>query len=226
METGTQDKGDEHAGAKSLDLSFLWMIPLLLLAQIRAAFSNHAQRVKALRGRELGGDPEQRWQELRQCEWLMRFFLSRNARRLLAGEAIDLADRRAPWAPADWTPPRPKTDDELCLRFAFLARIWSDPERYIRRMARRMRAASRNVAMAAPSTPADSPPATAPDVAVIRPAACSTTAIRAPPQRGLKRRKTISSPWLAPARSRRRALTHPWRDSLLPSHRSAAARCA
>ena len=142
MATADQDRTERedepHAGDHGLDLSLLWLLPLLLLAQLMATFSGHAVRVRALRGRELAGDPEEHWENLREGEWGTRVFLARNAERLLAGQAIDLENRRAPWAPADWTPPRPRTSDELCLRFAFLARFWADPEAHIRRHAQRL----------------------------------------------------------------------------------------
>jgi hypothetical protein len=168
----------------------------LLLAQLMAAFSGEARRVKALRGRRLAGDPEEHWENLRQCEWMMRVFRARNAERLLAGQAIDLENRRAPWAPDDWTPPRPKTSDELCLRFAFIARFWADPEAHIRRHAQRLaRARARRVYAIDPENPTWTIPswmnpswtilaATRPTLEVLSAPGSSGERIRAPPGSG------------------------------------------
>jgi len=131
-----------------LELSQLWMLPLILLRIILAAFETDRADLKELRRRKaLRGNWQAQFEDLRQAEWGVRYLLACEARRFLAGEPIDIAHMMVPWAPADWRPPMPHSPEAMCLRFEDAARFHADPESFIRRHAARIAAqAKRNAA--------------------------------------------------------------------------------
>jgi len=124
-----------------LELSQLWMLPLILLRILLAAFETDRADLKELRRRKaLRGSWQTHYEDLRQAEWGVRYLLARKARRFLAGEPIDIAHMMVPWAPADWRPPMPHSPEAMCLRFEDAARFHADPESFIRRHAARIAA--------------------------------------------------------------------------------------
>jgi hypothetical protein len=123
-----------------LELDQLWMLPLILLQMICAWFADERQALKRLRDRTPRGDlwREHYW-SLRQCEWDIRVMLAEGARRILAGEAIDLPAILIPPPPEGWRPAMPQSSRAMCLRFEDVAAFHADPEAFITRHAARLK---------------------------------------------------------------------------------------
>jgi hypothetical protein len=168
---------------QGFDLSLLWLWPILLLQVMLETFAGHAVQLKALRKRKPApADWSLHVENLRIAEWASRAYIAGHARRLLAGEAIDLADARVPIAPPDWRRPEPRSMSELILRFEALTRLHANPmraiERYVRRLAATVRAADPRQAGVSSAPPAEGAPCVLP-AAPITPS--WTLGIRAPP---------------------------------------------
>ena len=139
-----------------LELSQLWMLPLILLRIILAVFEADRADLKELRRRKaLRGNWQAHYEDLRQVEWGVRYLLAREARRFLAGEPIDITCMMVPLAPGGWRPPMPQSPEAMCLRFEDAARFHADPESFIRRHAARIAAQAKRDA--APEDASGSP---------------------------------------------------------------------
>ena len=136
----------------------LWMLPLILFRMICDFFQDEKAALKRLRHRtpKTGAWQAHYW-DLRVCEWRIRIVLAEGAKRLLAGETIDLSSLVVPPMPEDWLPPMPASSRAMCLRFEDVANFHADPEAFIRRHAQRLAAqADRPAAPPAAAVPAAS----------------------------------------------------------------------
>jgi hypothetical protein len=164
-----------------LEPSQLWMLPILLLQMMAAVFLGHAARLKRLRRRP---PRTNKWTtcywDLRLCEWSIEVVLAEGARRLLAGNPIDLDSIRIPPPPETWLPAMPRSARDMSLRFEATARFHADPESFIRRHAARIAAQARRDAE--PSTTSSCISTTTIPVAAISTSTstCALARIRAP----------------------------------------------
>jgi hypothetical protein len=128
----------------SLELSQLWMLPVLLLQMICSYFSGEKAALKRLRTKSLDLDKlHAHSRDLRRCEWDIRVILAEGARRLLAREPINLPAIPIPPMPEGWAASPPSSARAMSLRFEHVAAFHADPERFIRRNALRILAAIR-----------------------------------------------------------------------------------
>ncbi len=124
-----------------LEPSQLWMLPILLFQIMAALFTDYAHKLKRLRRRK---PPRSRkWQscyaDLCRCEYSIDVILAEGARRLLAGQPLDLESIVIPPPPSDWRPESmPRSAHDMSLRFEATALFHADPEAFIRRHAARI----------------------------------------------------------------------------------------
>lgn len=167
---------------QGVDLSLLWLWPVLLFHALLQAFATDAHKLKALRRKKQRySNPQWRIhvENLRLTEWEVRAYISGHALRQLAGQPVDLSDGLVPPPPPDWTRPEPKSASELIRRFEAIARIYADPRRAIARYLRRR---ARRTASPSPTTtiPAMSPPMSGASTTILR-SSSPDPRIRAPP---------------------------------------------
>lgn len=124
-----------------LELSQLWMLPILLFQILASLFVDYARKLKRLRRRTPRSD---RWMasyaDLCRCEWSIEVILAEGARRFLAGKPLDLDSIRIPPPPPHWQPAFPRSARDMSLRFEATALFHADPEAFIRRHAARITA--------------------------------------------------------------------------------------
>lgn len=190
-----ESKAEAHDG---FDLSQLWLLPLLLLAQVLAVFAGHADKLKAMR-RRVRAMPEA-WTDfipgLLTAEWHIRSLTASGVEILMSGQELDIRDLvLTEDMPSGYQLPIPASAWEAHRRMEAIARFHADPETFIRRQAQRL--AKRIAAAKAGSVhPVASETAAAAAAAVFsasgsgRPDPCAPTlvhtpslGIRAPPDR-------------------------------------------
>jgi hypothetical protein len=143
---------ESPAPAEGFSLSDLWMLPILLLALIFETFSRHLASLKQMRrSRPFRKDWQSFYPDLRKCEWAIHCFCFEGARQIILGQDLDLAALSYdPEPPDSFQPSMPRSALSMHLRLQDIARFHADPERWIRRHATRLRAASA-------AKPADAP---------------------------------------------------------------------
>jgi hypothetical protein len=116
------------------------MMPLLLMQVICQLFSQHLTKLKEMRrSRPLPKDWRAVYPLLREAEWPVHVLMSEGARRLLAGDPLDLhAVPFEPEPPATFQPPFPSSAVAMHQRIEATARFNARPESYVRRHAARI----------------------------------------------------------------------------------------
>ncbi len=129
------------ASADGFALCDLWMVPILLLALMFATFSRHLIKLKEMRRtRPMPKHWRDFWPELRTSEWAIRMLCFEGARQIILGGELDLrAISFDPEPPDDFQPSMPRSALAMHQRIEDLTRFYSDPERYVRRHADRIR---------------------------------------------------------------------------------------
>jgi len=165
----------------------LWMLPLILFHVICELFSNHVAHFKQLRRtRPMPKGWEELIEPLREAEWPVVSLRTEGARRILAGQPLDLASivLTDPDPGQGWTEPR--SAQAVHLRTLYVLKFTSNPEPYIRRHAARI--ARREAAKAAATT------TIAPQAC--RPAAPPTATTTIAPLRRRAGMRVRAPPWL------------------------------
>jgi hypothetical protein len=134
-------KVEAHDG---FDLSQLWLLPLLLLAQVLAVFAGHADKLKAMR-RRVRAMPEA-WTDfipgLLTAEWHIRSLTASGVEILMSGQELDIRDLvLTEDMPSGYQLPIPASAWEAHRRMEAIARFHADPETFIRRQAKRIASA-------------------------------------------------------------------------------------
>jgi hypothetical protein len=134
----------EESPAEGFAWRDLWMLPLLLLALIFDRFSRHLSRLKQMRrSQPFRKDWQSFYPELRRCEWAIHRLCFEGARRIILEGDLDLsAIGYDPEPPDSFQPAMPRSALSMHKRMEDIARFHADPERWIRRHASRLRAAS------------------------------------------------------------------------------------
>ncbi|MDP3739401.1 MAG: hypothetical protein Q8R02_18575 [Hyphomonadaceae bacterium] len=121
-----------------LELSQLWMLPLILFRMICSFFQTEQKFIRDHRRKGVAPkDWEDHIPDLVEAEWAIDAIKAEGARRLLAGEHIDFNTIRIPAPPDDWQPLVHDAAD-LMRRFEAVASFHADPEKFIRRHAARI----------------------------------------------------------------------------------------
>ena len=121
-----------------LELSQLWMLPLILFQMICSFFANERRFIRDHRRKRSSlTNWEDHILDLVEAEWNIDALKAEGARRLLAGDPLDFQTIRIPPPPDDWQPLVQDAAD-LLRRFEAVAGFHADPETYIRRHAARI----------------------------------------------------------------------------------------
>ena len=136
-----EDKVEAPESRDGFDLAQLWLLPLLLLAQILALFAGHADTLKAMRPR-VKAMPEA-WKDfipdLLIGEWHIRTLTASGIKILLSGKELDLRDLTyQDEMPPGYQLPIPRSAWEAHRRMEAIARFHADPETFIRRQVQRI----------------------------------------------------------------------------------------
>ena len=139
MNHDASDIGKDEPDDTTLSWEQLWMLPLILFHVICEMFSSHVDHFKHLRRtRPMPKGWEQLIEPLQEAEWPVFSARAGGARRILAGEPLDMMS--IPWTDPDpgqaWLQPR--SAQAMHLRMLDVFRFTSNPEFYIRRHAARI----------------------------------------------------------------------------------------
>jgi hypothetical protein len=117
------------------------MAPIVFLCLLFQHFADTLVRMKRVRRAQMEAriNFREHWEGLRLNEWLMAQIIGEGARRLIAGEALDLHTIPATAdIPESFAAPCPSSAREMHRRFTALAAFHADPETVIRRRAVRI----------------------------------------------------------------------------------------
>jgi hypothetical protein len=122
-----------------LSLSELMMLPVILLWLTFQAFAQHVVKLKQLRRtRPLPKSWREHWANLRLAEWHIRELTASGVEQICSGKELDLHQLSMDPDPLEDFGQMPASAWEMHRRFEAIAGFHADPERYIRRAARRI----------------------------------------------------------------------------------------
>jgi hypothetical protein len=120
-------------------LKELIMLPVILLWLTLQAFAQHAVKLKELRRtRPMPRNWQEHWSNLRLAEWHVQELTASGIAQLLSGGELDLGQLSMIPDPPGAFGQMPASAWEMHRRFEAIARFHAEPERYIRRAARRV----------------------------------------------------------------------------------------
>jgi hypothetical protein len=169
MET-TAHTADRTSNSESirLDLSQLWMLPILLLSVIFSVFADYADKLKEKRRtRPLPKTWKEHWPNLRQAEWHIRELTASGIEQILSGKDLDLHQLSMDPDPPEDFGAMPASACEMHRRFEAIARFHADPEKHIRRAAQRILARDGEIDPLGRASPRPPPPPPPPLVVVV-----------------------------------------------------------